>query len=211
MWFFFVLLLSYSSIEALNVNGTCSPTVSVVTNFDVPKYTGLWYELYRYEQAFQLAMDCVTANYTQTATGVIVDNKGVINQKLFQLVGNATLAPTLTGEAKLIVNFPSNQTTGSNYWVIDTDYDNYALVYSCTQLAPNMTSLSSWILSRKMNIDMKYLVKIVEKVESEKFKTSLSWDSFRTTDQGGKTCNASATIYPSFALVLAFLVTKLFH
>ncbi|TMW41770.1 hypothetical protein DOY81_013150, partial [Sarcophaga bullata] len=36
----------------------------------------------------------------------------------------------------------------SNYWVLDTDYDNYSVVYSCTPLSKNTRATIVWILTR---------------------------------------------------------------
>ena len=36
----------------------------------------------------------------------------------------------------------------SNYWVYDTDYEKYSVVYNCVNLPLNMKKESLWVLSR---------------------------------------------------------------
>lgn len=42
-----------------------------------PKYTGKWYENRNYFAIFQAGLDCVTAEYTKSDTGVTVKNEGI--------------------------------------------------------------------------------------------------------------------------------------
>jgi len=50
------------------VNRNC-PNNPIVTNFQVSDYLGVWYEIYRYEQEFQVGGDCVTAEYNLNSDG----------------------------------------------------------------------------------------------------------------------------------------------
>lgn len=36
----------------------------------------------------------------------------------------------------------------SNYWVLDSDYDHYSIVYLCDNLQPGQSKESFWLLSR---------------------------------------------------------------
>lgn len=134
------------------------------------QYAGKWYEMFRYEQPFELAMECVTATYTKGATNVGVFNQGVVKNKLFGINGTAVVNST-TEEGKLLVTFPTSEcfidrllffglvlarvcscwkldfffhfsdTSASNYWVLNTDYTSFSVVYSCQSI--NTTSRSS--------------------------------------------------------------------
>ncbi|XP_061721996.1 uncharacterized protein LOC133528577 [Cydia pomonella] len=133
--------------------GVCDDSISVVENFDIEKYMGLWYDIESYPQAFQDGT-CATATYTLTDDGVLVYNTQVVEQLLDNV--NATAVPAADdGLAKFIVTFPlpgSDLTVDVPYWVLDTDYDSYALVYSCSQINDEYRSVSSWKLSRSQEL-----------------------------------------------------------
>jgi apolipoprotein D and lipocalin family protein len=56
--------------------------------------------------------------------------------------------------------------TSGNYWVVDTDYDNYSLVYSCKSYLGIMKSEAVWFLSRKRTLDEVFYGRLTEKLSS---------------------------------------------
>lgn len=48
----------------------------------------------------------------------------------------------------LNVTFPGQPPFHPNYYVLDTDYDNYALVWNCWQISINVKSESVWLFQR---------------------------------------------------------------
>ncbi|XP_011226035.1 apolipoprotein D [Ailuropoda melanoleuca] len=126
--------------------GKC-PAPPVQENFDVNKYLGRWYEIEKIPVSFETG-SCIQANYSLMENG----NIKVINQELRsdgtvnQIEGEATQG-NLTEPAKLGVKFfwlmPS-----APYWVLATDYENYALVYSCTTIVWLFHMDHVWILGR---------------------------------------------------------------
>jgi lipocalin len=50
----------------------------------------------------------------------------------------------------LLVKFPDNP-TGANYDIWDSDYNTFALVYSCEQVIPEVKIEFLWILARQVN------------------------------------------------------------
>jgi apolipoprotein D and lipocalin family protein len=56
--------------------------------------------------------------------------------------------------------------TSGNYWVVDTDYENYSLVYSCKSYLGIMKSEAVWFLSRKRTLDDGRVGGLVEKLSS---------------------------------------------
>ncbi|EFX82011.1 hypothetical protein DAPPUDRAFT_302799 [Daphnia pulex] len=132
------------------------PKLDVVRDFDLHRYLGLWYEIESYPAVFSSFASCVTANYSLLADG----NVRVINRsfntssKSFNMVdGIARLIEPPKGQAKLGVVFPSNSFSrpvpaDGNYWVLDTDYTNYSIVWSC-QTFNGKSIQFLWYLSRQ--------------------------------------------------------------
>lgn len=118
-------------------------TLQTVPYVDLQKYSGKWYEIASYPQAFQQGCHCTSAEYTATDKGFIVVenrcNKDSLNGKQSYIKGKAFVVKN-SGNAKLKVQFfwPFR----GQYWIIDLADDySYAVVSH-----PNKKYL--WILSR---------------------------------------------------------------
>ncbi|XP_047033930.1 uncharacterized protein LOC124640271 isoform X1 [Helicoverpa zea] len=131
--------------------GQCDENIPVVNNFDVSRYQGLWHDIESYPVPFQDG-DCPNAFYAPyDSSSVTVTNTHVVNQKLDVITGLATASADGSAKLKVTFNIQNNQFT-SDYWVLDTDYDSYALVYSCTNLNADYMTVSSWKLSRTKSL-----------------------------------------------------------
>ncbi|XP_007517485.1 apolipoprotein D [Erinaceus europaeus] len=126
--------------------GKC-PTPPVQENFDVNKYLGRWYEIEKIPVSFEKGT-CNQASYSLMENGNIkVINKEMISDgSMDQVEGEATQG-NLTEPAKLEVKF-SSMMPPAPYWVLATDYVNYALVYSCTNILWLFHLDYVWILGR---------------------------------------------------------------
>lgn len=130
--------------------GKC-PKQDVVQNFDVNRYAGIWYENRNYFAIFQVGGDCVTATYSLQPNSDVV--KVVNSQTIlgFQnnITGTATITDPSKNEGKLSVAFFGQQADESNYWVLDTDYTSYTVVWSCQDRIFNLNTQFLWILTRE--------------------------------------------------------------
>jgi len=162
--------------------GSC-PDFPVVTNFDVPKYTGRWFEYSRYFAIFELFGKCAVADYTdlsppEGAPKIGVLNRGVnyITSVSREAIGDAVLADPddPEGSARLIVNFDSQSTrsTTANYNVVDTDYESYSVVYYCSSVLYFLKAEILWILTRDQFPDDTMIDAVKDKIVKAGIDTS---------------------------------------
>ena len=114
-----VLVLLSAYVQGQNLVDTkCRTDRPIFQNFDVQKYLGKWFEIYRYEQRFSKDCNCVNAIYTLNDDGSVKVNNcckkvdGAICNE-----GKAILSKPEAKEGKLNVAFFGAPLLESNYWV----------------------------------------------------------------------------------------------
>lgn len=166
--------------------GAC-PNVETIQRFDLNKYLGKWYEAERYFAWFEFAGKCVTANYSINEN----DTVKILNKQISSLTGVATSIEGIgrlagrSDESKLSVTFPSLPLSFiAPYWILDTDYESYSVVWSCTNLGVfNVRNV--WILTREPNPP----VDVFQKAYQVLHKNNISRGFFTRTHQNN--CPAS--------------------
>uniref|UniRef100_A0AAG5D074 Apolipoprotein D n=1 Tax=Anopheles atroparvus TaxID=41427 RepID=A0AAG5D074_ANOAO len=143
------------SVSGLLTDEACPQDVQVKQDFSLADYAGRWYEMKRYEQFYEKDLDCVVAEYQPTGKNAISVKNGA-----FSLANNTKVVADGTAvlsypdeeqlQGKLSVAFFGAKPDRSNYWVLDTDYTNYAVVFSCEPFFkdPSKNVLGFWIFSR---------------------------------------------------------------
>lgn len=112
---------------------------------------GKWFEIKRYEVYFQRGSECSQALYTKIGETIFVENSSIKNGNPRSTTnGTAILAdPTADPlQGQLIVAF-RNRTPGTtaNYNILDTDYDNYSIVFNCQSLGNGKSAgTARWVL-----------------------------------------------------------------
>lgn len=175
-----IVIAFFAAVNGLEFDRPCrfdqvSPNVK--TGFQVGAYLGTWYEVKRYEAQNQTGLDCVNARYSLNSDGSVqVDNTGWTSTGRFiQFIGRAEVAfpnqVPLPGKLNVTFfpgrKFKSNEIIEinidfflffviftepvANYWVLSTDYVNYAVVWSCRELPNGRSNESAWVLSRTLN------------------------------------------------------------
>ncbi|XP_052238582.1 apolipoprotein D-like [Dreissena polymorpha] len=128
----------------------CCPNVKVQENFDIKRYMGRWFEERKFYAEFQAGVTCSFAEYTLQGDGTVkVNNTGYreMTGNYTSIIGQAQILDPRE-PAKLGVRFFPGTPLG-NYWVLETDYDQYSIVYSCTQTSRFFNSQFCWILTRR--------------------------------------------------------------
>ncbi|CAH6792243.1 apolipoprotein D [Phodopus roborovskii] len=126
--------------------GKC-PSPPVQENFDMKKYLGRWYEIEKIPASFEKG-NCIQANYSLMDNGNIkVLNQGMRSDGTMNRVEGEATQRNLSEPAKLGVKFYELMAF-SPYWILSTDYESYALVYSCTTILWLFHVDYAWILGR---------------------------------------------------------------
>lgn len=94
--FFVIFTIQKLSLSQHIIDHEC-PQRPVVTNFDLSKYLGRWYEISRYEQFFEIGCDCGFADYT------LNDDGSVRVRNCCKRLPNTTLSCSI---GKAVVSFP---------------------------------------------------------------------------------------------------------
>jgi apolipoprotein D and lipocalin family protein len=135
-----LLLAAFAVLAACRAEG---PPLATVSDVDLDRYLGTWFEIARYEAPFQEGCTATTATYSLRDDGLIrVENRCRVDRPdgpLREAEGKARIVEAATG-AKLKVTF--FWPFWADYWVIGLDPDyQWAVVGE-----PGRKYL--WILSR---------------------------------------------------------------
>lgn len=140
--------------------------VEVVTDFELNRYLGTWYEIARLDHRFERGLSRVTANYSMRDDGgVHVVNRGyqISSEEWEEASGKAYFvgAPDV---GQLKVSFFGPFYGGYNIMELDKDDYQYALV-----AGPDRSYL--WILARSPQLDQETLDALVNMAKNAGFPT----------------------------------------
>ena len=115
-------------------NSIACDVVVPMDTFDGEAYMGIWYEIQRSQwQPYGSGKnECTVAHYSNLEDGTF----DVYNSRQDDNGSSTREGLTGTGDAiyngAFYVSFYFFQfSTQPNYWIVDTDYDTYALVHAC--------------------------------------------------------------------------------
>ncbi len=154
-----IILLSIIAFASCGFRwGRCPEIKYQLDSFDAPRYMGKWYEVMREKSIIFEKGICQEANYTLNSDGSIdVVNKELRDGEWRSVQGTAD--PT-SNPFQFKVGFSKGwfgKVGKGDYRVYFTDYENYAIVYSCTDLY--LFSFEYfWVLSREAALPQENLV-----------------------------------------------------
>ncbi|WFB36822.1 lipocalin family protein [Kiritimatiellota bacterium B12222] len=140
--------------------------VTPVSNFDLERYLGTWYEIARLDHSFERGMEQVTADYSMREDGgVRVQNRGYLPQKdkWKEAEGKAYFVQE-SNQGYLKVSF-FGPFYGS-YVIFELDKENYQYAFVS---GPNNSYL--WLLSRTPTVSDALLAQFRDQAQSLGFKT----------------------------------------
>ena len=163
------LALAALSLPMLSAAQDVQYDNSPVSQFDLSKYLGTWYEIARFDHSFERGMDNVIAEYLLREDGKIdVVNSGWKNGKFKVADGKAKQPDPLADPAHLEVSFFLFFYSDYNVMMIDDDYQ-IALVGS---KSPKYL----WILSRTPYVTDSVMDLVLEEASSRGYDiNNLIW------------------------------------
>lgn len=141
--------------------------VKPVSNFELQRYLGKWFEIARLDHSFERGMDQVSASYSlRDDGGVKVINRGYLeaNNEWKEAEGKAYFVNE-DNEGYLKVSF-FGPFYGS-YVVFELDHDNYQYAFIS---GPNQKYL--WLLSRTPTVSQQVIDKFIAMSSARGFDTS---------------------------------------
>jgi apolipoprotein D and lipocalin family protein len=163
--------------------GRCPKIDREKGTFDPSRYMGKWFEQAR-DKAFVFSKgECVQADYSINQKGnVNVHNSEARDGKRIAVDGEAVVVDNF----RLAVTFASNpfsKLVKGDYQILKTDYENYSIVYSCSNIVIGRFELV-WVLTRKNEIDAENLNELIGFVN----KIGFSNDNLHFTNQKADFC-----------------------
>jgi len=138
--------------------------IEPVSNFDVNRYLGTWYEIARLDHSFERGLSNITADYSLREDGNLrVLNRGYnIKKKKWQDAEGKAKFTGSSNIGSLKVSFFGPFYGGYN--IIELDKENYQYV----MIAGNDSSYF-WILSRSPNLAPEIQKRLINKAKSLNF------------------------------------------
>nr|AAV91447.1 lipocalin 1 [Lonomia obliqua] len=185
---FFGLFLAILASTAADVviDGAC-PDMKAVSKFDMNAYQGTWYEIKKFPVANEANGDCGSVEYTPD-NGLLKVRAGHVEDDIEKFVVGVLTKNAGTSDAELTLSVVvGDYVRVAPLWIVSTDYDNYAIGYSCKDYKKsNQHRVNIWILSRTKTLTetSKSTVNKFLKEHSKEFDQS----KFVETDFSEKAC-----------------------
>merc|ERR1719454_242536 len=138
--------------------------------FNAEKYMGIWYDIQHTADVWYLNNDdvCGEVEYWDLFTNDEGAKQWSVRntsqpQGFGPRAGITARAKCLDETGHCFVDFGSGWTGESNYTIVETDYENYSIVYSCYSVFKSKV----WILSRTPVMPDEYYDHAVEKIRTD--------------------------------------------
>ncbi|GFO45794.1 apolipoprotein d-like [Plakobranchus ocellatus] len=185
---FVVLLLAWSSAGFVFKPGQC-PKVTGKTEFEKSRYAGVWYEYQKFHDAVGPGLDCTSYTFRNDIYSMRITKNGTVRADFFgnKFVMRKTSVralitiPDYSKPSELNMVYAKISTSlDVNYIIQDTDYETYAVVFSCTQVQ-GLNIQYAYILTRVRGLAPPNLAQL----ESKLTEAGVDVSAFYVVNQKG--------------------------
>ncbi|CRK98734.1 CLUMA_CG012145, isoform A [Clunio marinus] len=168
----------------------------VKTAFNVAAYSGTWFEIGRYQQQDEPLADCMSSSYSWgfITNSFTIGRVGTVleNDTPWSRSATALLAfPDVERDDRLgllnVTYYADREADQTNYYVLGTDYFQYAVGWGCEDLDDNRSREFAWLLSRTPELPEAYQERVDFYVDQFVDRALL-----RNTEQSLEACFSSA-------------------
>ncbi|KAL7042829.1 hypothetical protein ACKWTF_001299 [Chironomus riparius] len=158
--FFSLILTIYINHQIINAQRggpvDCQKVQSI-PKLDVSDFLGTWYILAIYPDSTLLSMRCPVVIFTWPAVGA--NNAQISVFKKYISFGNEKRvmgSASAVGRGTLGINFPVLPRDNGVYNVLGTDYENYAVLFTCNNYPGYIVGQNVWVMSRNKTLESQY-------------------------------------------------------
>ncbi|CAH2301538.1 purpurin [Pelobates cultripes] len=173
-----LLAVVLTIIEQINAQSCVVESFKVKDNFDITRYGGKWYAIGKKDPEGLFLQDNISADYTVDEDGkMTASSRGRVKLFGFWLICAEMAAqysvPDPSVPSKMYMTYQGLasylSSGGDSYWVIDTDYENYAITYACRTLKDDGTCDDGYsiIFSRNPRGLSQAIMRIVRQKQEE--------------------------------------------
>ncbi|KAF5281465.1 hypothetical protein FQA39_LY17783 [Lamprigera yunnana] len=144
-----VISSNEGSVAQVPYLGWC-PEYQPMNDFQIDRFLGKWYEAERYFTFSEVVGRCVVTDYARAPSGRIYVSNEVTNRftGVKRVIGGHLELSGRENEGKLHVKYATTPiATESSLLVLDSDYDNYAVIWSCGGIGP-FNAQNVWVMTR---------------------------------------------------------------
>ncbi|CAK1546931.1 unnamed protein product [Leptosia nina] len=202
-----IFIAFLASVRAqLELEGACSlATVNAVENFNATQFSGQWFQIARI--ANEENGVCVTSTFSPVVENNLLVSATYNSRQVFNKTEtwrNATVTP---GTGKVLVFTYPDQALDT--LVLDTDYDGFALLYSCWANATHK-KVWAWQLGRANAFSAQQTTNVNKAIEQNADIKAAQWFRVGHSKQDCQTSGASVLLSPLiFSLAAYNLLSKL--